>query len=568
MKQINKGIFWLFILMVSFVSNGQKKTLPRINTRDIESQFIEGMRFYLKEDYQEALLIWESLVSEKKNDPGLYYYLAKANAILSNESNAFLYAEKAHVLSPASLDYGLFYADLLLKKNKVNEAIEVLTKISAFDESQPEVNTRLAQAYLFLEKGEEALKALEKSNHYIGEFPAIIKTKQFIYLKQKRFKEFAAASIPFLENFPEENLLDWPLLEYFNPADSVQYMPVLDSLQSLYPGMKQIDLIKANNKLASRKYQEVENLLKESLSDERIDAEIYGYFLADFMKGLAKNKDSFQLKPLSKAIEDKFPQNAEIVYLSAEITRQNMDHKLAQEKYLQAINLGSKHPEAFAELVSLDMQMEQRDSALVHAERALAVFPSNPFFFFQKGFVHANREETEQEIKTLVAGLPFLTSGMGFYVNYYSMLGDAYHAVNKMLESDEAFEKALKENPEDDHVLNNYSYFLSLRKENLEKAYNMSKKLIDALPEEPTYLDTHGWVCFQMGKYDVAYTFILKAFQLSENPSAEIIEHLGDVFFKLNKPKEALKYWKEAFKKDNSDKILEKKIQKKDFIEN
>ena len=81
-------------------------------------------------------------------------------------------------------------------------------------------------------------------------------------------------------------------------------------------------------------------------------------------------------------------------------------------------------------------------------------------------------------------------------------------------------------------------------------------------------MDTHGWVWFQMGKYEKALPFLLKAYQLSLEPSAEIIEHLGDVYFKLNNKKEALKYWKLAFKKNPESKLLEKKIRQKEYVEN
>ncbi len=562
-----KVIFFLLLLVCNFGLYAQKST-KKISKTDIESQFTEGLRFYLKEDYQEALLIWESLLSEKVNDPGLFYYLAKANAVLKNETNALLYAEKAHLLSQASLDYGLFYVDLLLKKRKFQEAIDVLHKISAFDETQPEVNVRLAQSYLMLENGEEAIKALNKSEHYIGDFPVIIRTKQFIYLKQKDWKGFQEASLHFLENFPEENMIEWELLDMFPVEDAKQYEPLLDSIAIDYPDVKQIELIKAINRTKENKWSDACQLVRKTYVDVRIEPGILAIFFEDVQKNIAKNKDTFDLLPIVYEAWSLYPNAAELAYRVGEISILQEKPDSAYKAYQAAVRLGSKRFEAFAELVQLDMYYEQLDSAMAHVNLALQKFPSNGFFYFQKGFVQSFRNETKEAVETLVNGLPFSDKRYDYYVRIQSLLGDLYHKLGKNLESDEAFERALEIDPKDDHVLNNYSYFLSIRKENLEKALKMSGQLVELLPEVESYLDTHGWVWFQLGNYEKALPFIQKAFDKSLDPSAEIMEHLGDVKFKLGLKKEAIKLWKKAFQKNNQNKLLEKKIQKKDYFEN
>ena len=54
--------------------------------------------------------------------------------------------------------------------------------------------------------------------------------------------------------------------------------------------------------------------------------------------------------------------------------------------------------------------------------------------------------------------------------------------------------KALQLNPQNLPVLNNYSYYLSLDKRDLDKAEMMSGITIKAEPMNPTYLDTYGWI--------------------------------------------------------------------------
>ena len=81
-------------------------------------------------------------------------------------------------------------------------------------------------------------------------------------------------------------------------------------------------------------------------------------------------------------------------------------------------------------------------------------------------------------------------------------------------------------------------------KEKLEEAESMSKRLLELSPNNPHYLDTHGWVLFQQGNYESAVSYLEKAAQLSEQ--AVIFEHLGDAFFKLGQKEKAMENWKKA----------------------
>ena len=79
-----------------------------------------------------------------------------------------------------------------------------------------------------------------------------------------------------------------------------------------------------------------------------------------------------------------------------------------------------------------------------------------------------------------------------------------------------SYEKALKLNPQNLSVLNNYSYYLSLEKMNLDKAEQMSGITIKAEPMNPTFLDTYGWVLYEQGAYTMAKIYIEKAIEYSQ----------------------------------------------------
>jgi tetratricopeptide (TPR) repeat protein len=139
-------------------------------------------------------------------------------------------------------------------------------------------------------------------------------------------------------------------------------------------------------------------------------------------------------------------------------------------------------------------------------------------------------------------------------------LGDAYNAIKEYEKSDEAYEAALDFDPESDHVLNNYSYFLSIRKEKLDLALEMSSKVVKRNPDNATYLDTHAWVLYNMGRFEEAKKYIEEAIKQDENVSGTIIEHYGDILFKLGDVNMAVEQWEKAKKMNVDSDLIDKKI--------
>jgi predicted negative regulator of RcsB-dependent stress response len=68
-----------------------------------------------------------------------------------------------------------------------------------------------------------------------------------------------------------------------------------------------------------------------------------------------------------------------------------------------------------------------------------------------------------------------------------------------------------------------------------------------------------------MEEYDVAEKQLKKAAEI--NPSGTIVEHYGDVLFKLGNTKEALTQWQKAKEIGGASDRIDKKIQDKQFYE-
>ena len=105
-----------------------------------------------------------------------------------------------------------------------------------------------------------------------------------------------------------------------------------------------------------------------------------------------------------------------------------------------------------------------------------------------------------------------------------------------------ALEQALRLNPDYAPVLNNYAYFLALKARKLHKALRMSAKTVKLEPDNPTYLDTYGWVLYLLGKAEEAKPVFKHALVYGGNQSDEVLAHYASVLESLGEKDRAEYY--------------------------
>ena len=165
----------------------------------------------------------------------------------------------------------------------------------------------------------------------------------------------------------------------------------------------------------------------------------------------------------------------------------------------------------------------------------------------------------ESSPSVLKTALPYAKTD-SMKVDMLSMIGDSYHSMGKLETAFEYYDQALKINPKNIQVLNNYSYYLSLTDKNLSKALKMINVVLEKDPNNGTYLDTKAWILYKQEKYEEAKEVMRKALIYGGNDSSTILEHYGDILDKLNDKDSASMYWRMAYDKGNRSKELLKKL--------
>jgi tetratricopeptide (TPR) repeat protein len=201
------------------------------------------------------------------------------------------------------------------------------------------------------------------------------------------------------------------------------------------------------------------------------------------------------------------------------------------------------------------IQIDSLDLAMSNFRQAAKRYPDDPEINYYLGSIHARKNEFKNAIPY------FEKSNKKDPHNVQTLLAlaGAYDENKQYSIAETIYNRLLEKNPTLPIVLNNYAYHLSVQGIRLTEAQRMSQKALKADPENAPYLDTLGWIYYQMGDYDNAKNYTLKSLAFQKD-SPEVLEHLGDIYFKSGDQSMADKYWKEALNMDNSRRYLLDKI--------
>jgi tetratricopeptide (TPR) repeat protein len=103
----------------------------------------------------------------------------------------------------------------------------------------------------------------------------------------------------------------------------------------------------------------------------------------------------------------------------------------------------------------------------------------------------------------------------------------------------------LERDPDNPVALNNLGYYLAERGERLPEALDLTKRAVTIEPNNGSYLDSLGWVYFQMGQLGEAQRYLEQALENQPN-DATIHDHMGDLYLRQGRRDQARRSFERA----------------------
>ncbi len=436
---------------------------------------------------------------------------------------------------PNQVQYYLALISLQEQNKQIDEAIKTLEALQQRFGVQEEYRVReirLLEMSGKWSKAEELAEKLIQSNPREGAYYAVLLE---IYLASKQEAKFAQCIERMRVACPNDATVAGVLAQYY--LQSKRYTESMDALEKV---------LSENTGNANL------NIIEEVLAQLApvVEAE------PEYLPRLQKLLDLYVLRN----------SNSIRAYLMlGDLQARNKQYLQALNNYQKSANLGFHDWIIWQQMMLVCSEGNLTDSLMKVSKQALDLFSEQamPYYFIAQ--VNLETSQYDSALYYLQEGSVRCADNKPLKAQFYSLLGDTYHKLNRNAASDSSYETALFLEPSNVYVMNNYAYYLSQRRFNLTRAHDLAKQACALDPKNANFIDTYAWVLFQEEKYNEAKDILLKALQLTDK-NATIWEHYGDIQSKLGLIDQALLSWQTA--RDLGAKgVVVEKIREKRYLE-
>jgi tetratricopeptide (TPR) repeat protein len=557
-------ILWLLsitgLLMIYGCSGSKSASVPQETfkpNRDLAlSHFLAGSTLDQKEDYAAAILEYqEALLYD--HDPAVYYALSKDYALLSKNEMAIRNGKEAVTLDPDKKEYRNNLAEIYLRAFQFDNAEKEYNECIRVDSTNRQAWYTLGRL-LQLTKPQTALEFYQKFIDYFGPDLDIDAQMAQIYSVLGKTDKLISVLKDMLVLDSDNSEVKKSLADVYLQTDSV------DSALSLYTEVVQDQphnflvraslahayLLKHDNTKAA---EQVQAVMKDSLSlDEQLQ------FGQAFVSVILKDSTVAPLAmDLFQKIKKENPGDWRSYWFIGSIANITHDDSTALIYFQKVTELAAWNVDGWVAIASMYYDAGKFDRAISVMEDAEKHVPNEYRVYFLLGISQQRLHNDVEAARALEHALSLNDKN----VDIFSSLGLVYDEMDRHQDSDSMYERALRIDSHNHLVLNNYGYSLSERNIQLDRALSMSEEALRQQPDNQSYLDTKGWINYQLGRYEEAEAAVRRAIELGSK-SPVIAEHLGDIYSKLNEKEKALEYWKKAAEYGGTSPSLKEKIQR------
>jgi len=552
----------------------KKKSEPVYSSARIaeaERIFTEGEKFFILEDYTKALFYFQQVLEYSPANATVYYKIADIYLKGSKDEDLIQAAqniESAIRLEKKNKYFYLLAAQIYAAQHQFGKASQVLETMMKEIKGSEEYLYELAATYLQDNRLDDALSIYNQAETSLGITELSSLQKQRIYLIKGKLNEAIAEGEKLIRAYPDEERyvtgLAETLAQHGRSAIGITY---LEKFIADHPDAGSSKMLLAGLYRESGQEQKSREYVTGVFDDPQVEVGSKVLMLGTYNAALSQNKSKKINDPgleifaqsLLKKLESNYPYDPDVHLVGGDLYLMLEKNDEARNEYSKAVRYGASSLEAWQNLLFIETQAGLSDSVIMHSEQGLELFPNQGMIYYFNGVAHLRKKNYREAVQTLEQSRKLSTNNPNLLGEVNSMLGDAYNAMKENEKSDKAYEDALALNPNNEYVLNNYSYYLALRKVNLEKAERMSALLIKNHPDNASYLDTYAWVLYQENKYKEAKKIIEKVFPMGK-VNAIHYEHYGDILYQLGDIDEAVEQWQKAKSLNGNSEVLNKKI--------
>lgn len=584
-------IGWLFVTVLMLTSCGGIRSVRTAKTtakadgaslmketllsaeqqRKYDYFFLEAMRMKGKNEYDAAFGLLQHCLDINPTASSALYEISQYYMFLRQVPQGQVALEQAVAFAPDNYWYSQGLVSLYQQQNELDKAAALLEKMVIRFPSKQDPLFSLLDIYSRQEKYNDVISTLNRLEKRLGKNEQLSMEKFRIYLQMKDDKK----AFQEIESLVQEYPMD------------MRYQVILGDVylqngkkQEAYDAYQKVLAVEPDNPMALFSMASYyEQTGQKELYQQQLDTLLLN------KKVTSDTKISVMRQVIAENEQSSAKDSTQVIALFDRMMKQDMDDPqipMLYSQYLLSKNMEQEAVPVLEQVVDLDPTNKAARLMLVGAavkkedykqiikvcEPGIEATPDALELYYYLAIAYHQAEQGDSVLSVCNRALEHITPDTRKEVvsDFYSIMGDIYHTKKQMTEAYAAYDSALVYNPSNIGALNNYAYYLSVERRDLDKAEEMSYKTVKAEPNNSTYLDTYAWILFEKGNYAEARIYIDNAMKNDGEKSDVIVEHCGDIYFMTGDVEGALNYWKKALEMGSESKMLKQKIEKKKYI--
>lgn len=538
--------------------------------RKYDYYFLEATRQKAKGEFDAAFELYQHCLSINPNAASSLSEISQFYFFLKQPEKGLASMEKAVENAPDNYWYNQTLASAYQQQGNTQKAIDTFERMAVQFPDRQEPLMALMDLYNQTKDYAKAIKTLDRFELQTGKTEQTSMEKFRMYLlmddNKKAFNEIESLAKEYPNDMRYLCILGDVYLNNGKPKEAyATYQKVL----AVEPGNAQVIVSLANYYEQTGQNQRYEQQIDSVLLSKKVDNDIKTDIMRQMIvRSQQTGKDSIRIIPLFKKMMEVEQEDVQIPMLYVQYLLAKGMEKEAEPILKQIIELDPENIPARLQLLSYAIKKNDFQEAIKICEPAIEITPEALEFYYYLGLSYYQAERVDDALAVFQKGVLQVNdkSDKKIVSDFYSMMGDIYHTKKQIALAYAAYDSALVYNPDNAGALNNYAYYLSVEKKDLDKAEEMSYKTIKAEPDNNTYLDTYAWILFIKGKYTEAKVYMDDAMKKGGDKSDVVTEHCGDVYYMAGEKEEAIKYWIKSREMGNKSETLKKKIEQKKYI--
>ncbi|MGD9929668.1 MAG: tetratricopeptide repeat protein [Mangrovibacterium sp.] len=547
----------------------QQTLLTEDQQNEFEYLFIEGLKQKKLGNVSNAASIFSRCLEIDPSSAVAMYELANIHYANKDLTSATLLLEKATSIDDSNKWYKLLLAQVYQQRKQFTEAAAIYEKLCKLEPENLEFLYSKAVLLGMAEKYQDAIEAYNQLEKEIGLSDQLSVAKQQLYMDwgkpEKAFEEIHRL----IESNPEEPQYYGLLAElYQSQGDKENTLKYFNKILEIAPDNGFVHFSLAGYYQAEGDFSQAFAHIKLAFKNEELDAETkIQYYMMQTADPENSDWTDAQISEMLDILFEEYPDDNRMFTIYADyFIRQNklVDARDYLRKYLET------DPSSFViwqQLMFLSNDLHDFETLFTDSKQAIELFPNQAVSYALNAVAALQLQKYEEALTVMEEGEPYILDNSMLKIQFEIYRAEAYYKLNQVEQAFKAFDEVIKLDPDNFMALNNYAYYLSLRGEDLDKAERLSNRVVQANPNNPTYLDTHAWVLFKRKDYSLAKFYIETALENGGDENAVLVEHYGDILYMLGDKEKALTNWEKALKLGDGSAVLEQKVKESRFIE-